>query len=61
MSFLKQLKDGKPRGDSKVVYRYNKHELVYERADVGYDNWTEFCILYIKVKGTVDESTKLTL
>ena len=46
MSWLEKLKrTGKVEGDSLVLYRYNKALGVYERADVGYDNWTQFCIL----------------
>jgi len=45
MNFLEQLKDGVTRGNYTIQYRYNKTLEVYERADVGYDNWTQFCII----------------
>lgn len=45
MSFLEQLKDGKVRGNSTIKYRWNSELKVHERADVGQDNWTQFCII----------------
>lgn len=43
---LEKLKrEGGVSSSSTTSYRYNKELGVFERTDVGTDNWTEFFIL----------------